>query len=327
MHLYRNIFKDSLASVWKNKYLWFFGLFATLIGSTSEYEILFGSSDSSFQNGFLSKLSIWKETGIFSANGWINMGNLAAKDPLAFFILISLLLAILILSIFLVWLTITSQGALVYNSGKIRLEKKHSFKEGLDAGKNKFWPVLTLNLCLKVFLSVLFLLLNLLVIKNWSGSAFSVTGLLFFIGFLLFIPISIILSFITKYAIAFVVIKDEKLVKSVKEGWKLFLDNWLVSLEMAFLLFAISFISAIALIMTFLVLAVPILFIVVVFSSILAYVNFMVIILCAMIFYIIAIIIFGSFLTAFQIGAWTNLFIELISRGGASKLNRIFSQD
>jgi hypothetical protein len=227
----------------------------------------------------------------------------------------------------LVWLTITSQGALVYNLGKIRLEKKHSFKDGLNAGKNKFWPVFALNLCLKIFLSVLFLLLNLLVIKNWNGPAFSATGLLFFIGFLLFIPVSIILSFIVKYAIAFVVIKDEKFIKSVKEGWKLFLDNWLVSLEMAFLLFAISFVSAIALIMTFLVLTVPVLFIIVIFSSILAYVNFLVIILCAMIFYIIAIIIFGSFLTAFQIGAWTNLFIELISRGGASKLNRIFSKD
>jgi len=150
---------------------------------------------------------------------------------------------------------------------------------------------------------------------------------MFVLLFLVFIPLSIVLSFLTKYAIAFVVIKEESLLSAYKESWNLFIKNWLISVEMAFLLFFISFVSALGLILLFLIITVPILFIIILFSQILVYVNILVIVFGAMVVYLVAMIIFGSFMTTFQISSWTNLFIELISKGGVSKLNRIFSKD
>ncbi len=36
MTLYRDILGQSLKSAWHNKYLWFFGLFAALLGNAGE---------------------------------------------------------------------------------------------------------------------------------------------------------------------------------------------------------------------------------------------------------------------------------------------------
>lgn len=326
MNLYRSIFKEAFFSVWKNKYLWFFGLFATLIGGLSEVEIIFRNTDSDYSSWLLDFRS-WMANPIFTRNGWINIGQHLASNPLETFVLISILLAVMILLIFMVWITIVSQTALVYNSAKIMMEKSHSFKEGLQSGMNKFWPVLTLNFCLKIFLSFLFLLFTGSAFASSSSMGVNPGSLVYVILFIVFIPLSIIFSFIIKYAIAYVVIKDEKILKSIKSGWELFLKNWLVSIEMAFMLFLISFVAALLLILLFLILAIPILLGGSIIVGIFNNVNFALIIIgAAVIFYIVAIIAFGSFVTAFQINAWTNLFLELIGKGGVSKLNRIFKK-
>jgi len=323
MNLYRNILSRALKTTWRNKYLWFFGLFATLLGGTGELELIFSSTEGSYQNTMLPNFSAWAETGIFSGEGIKNIADLAVNNPFSFFILISLLLVVLLLGLFLVWLTVTSQAGLVYNAAKIRLDKKHSFKDGLNVGMDKFWPVFSLNLLLKCTVSLLFLLLTVPVISKSFGGVGE--GVFFFL-FLLFIPLSIMLSFIVKYAIAFVVIREQSFFKSLKDGFSLFKTNWLVSIEMAFILFFISFVSWILLILFFLVLAAPIIFIVLVFSQVLAYINYMILIIGAFLVYIVTIIVYGSFLSSFQISAWTYLFIELIGRGGKSKINRLFNK-
>lgn len=326
MNLYRNIFKEALISSWKNKYLWFFGLFATLIGGLSEVELIFRNTDSAYSN-WLIDFGQWLNNPIFTKSGWSNLTQHLASNPLETFILISVLLTALILMLFMVWMTVISQTALVYNSAKIRMEKKHSFKEGMLAGINKFWLVFSLNIFIKIILSILFILFTQPFFSSDSSLIISKSGIMYVVLFIVFIPLSIITSFIVKYAIAYVVIKDERISVAIRDGWNLFIKNWLVSLEMAFLLFFVSFIAALLLILLFLVLAIPILLGGSIIVGIFNNVNFALIIVgAAIIFYLIAIIIFGSFITTFQITAWTNLFIELIGKGGVSKLNRLFSK-
>ena len=324
MNLYRKILSGALKATWKNKYLWFFGLFATLLGGTGELELLFSSTEGSYQNTLLPNFSSWIDAGIFSGAAMKNAGDLAIHDPFSFFILISLLLVVLLLGLFLIWLTVTSQAGLVYNSAKIKLDKKHSLKDGLNAGMDKFWSVFGLNLSLKFVISLLFFLITIPIVNESAGG--NMGGKVFFFLFLLFIPLSIIVSFIVKYAIAFVVIREQCFLKALKDSWNLFKSNWLVSIEMAFILFFISFASWVLLILLFLVLAVPIVFIVLVFSQVLVYVNYMVLIISAVFVYIVIIITYGSFLASFQISAWTYLFIELIGKGGKSKINRLFNK-
>ena len=45
MTLYRDIIKEAWQITWRRRFLWFFGLFAVLLGNGGEYEILFQNFD------------------------------------------------------------------------------------------------------------------------------------------------------------------------------------------------------------------------------------------------------------------------------------------
>jgi len=136
-----------------------------------------------------------------------------------------------------------------------------------------------------------------------------------------------VLSFIIKYAVAYTVIKDENCLLAIKSGWQLFLKNWLISLEMAFLLFVINFLVGLALILGLLVLAVPFVFLVIALSKLALVVNLWLFIVVAVALYIVVLVFVGSMLATFQIASWTSLFLELVSRGGTSKLTRLFNRE
>ena len=326
MTLYRDILGQSLKSAWRNKYLWFFGLFAALLGNAGEFELLFRGFNGKTATFFpgLERLS---ETGIFSFQIFKSLGQLSRQDPFSLFLALGVLLLIVLVSLFLLWLAITSQVALVHSAGKMRANKKHNFKESLNIGTKKFWPVFGLNIIFKIAVYALFIVLSLPIISSMGKVDFALSSSLYIVSFILFIPISIIFSFIIKYAIAFVVIKEAGFLIAIKQGWKLFVKNWLVSLEMAFLLFFINFLVGAALILVFLIISIPFFFMALLFAKFAFIFNFWAMVMIATVVYIIFIVLTGSFLSAFQITSWTSLFVELVSRGGVSKLIRIFGKE
>jgi hypothetical protein len=54
--------------------------------------------------------------------------------------------------------------------------------------------------------------------------------------------------------------------------------------------------------------------------------NFWVLMVLAFVILLMVIFLIGSVLATFQISSWTGLFIELIGRGGVSKLVRMFDK-
>jgi len=327
MTLYRNIFSQAMKITWRYKYLWFFGLFAALLGNGGELELILRRFDGTVEQGLFPGLQSLLSTGLFSRNTLFNIKGLAARDPLSLFFLLSVILLVLALAAFLIWMIIVSQAALVNNTAKIKLGKRHTFKEGLSLGIKKFIPVFSLNALLKIIIYTVFVLLSLPVIASLNSASFNATSLMFVISFIVFIPIAIVLSFIIKYAVAYTVIKDENCLLAIKSGWQLFLKNWLISLEMAFLLFVINFLVGLALILGLLVLAVPFVFLVIALSKLALVVNLWLFIVVAVALYIVVLVFVGSMLATFQIASWTSLFLELVSRGGTSKLTRLFNRE
>ena len=325
MYLYRTILKQSLKSTWENKYLWFFGLFAALLGGSGEFQILFHRFDNVNQ-GLFPSLRQFIETGIFSPSAIRNLGVLAREQTFSLFIVLSLLLISLILVIFIIWLTVVSQAAIVNNTARIKTSKKHNLKEGLEAGMNNFWPILALNAFLKLVIFVIFLVLSLPIIASLATNDFTSTGIIFIVSFLFYTPLVIMLSFIIKYAVAFVIIRGDNFLASLRHGWKLFINNWLLSVEMAFILFFINFVVALVFLLLLLILSVPFLFVILLFAKAGFVLYTWTVLMAAVIFYFITILFMGSFLAVFQINAWTSLFIELIGRGGTAKLSRWFDK-
>ena len=130
--------------------------------------------------------------------------------------------------------------------------------------------------------------------------------------FIVLVPLALAFSLLMNYSIAFVVIKDQKMLEALKNGWKLFKNNWLISVEMAFMLFLINFLFTL----------------VIMFVSYLFFIIFINVFSLAMLplgalVLLLFILMAGCALTTFQITAWTDLFIKLRQNKISSHLERL----
>jgi len=316
MTLYRQILSQAWQTTWRHKYLWFFGFFAAFIGGGGEYNVLFkGFSGSSEQDVFL-RFEKMAETGVFSARTLDNIGKIIKTDPLSLLALLLVFLTVLLIVIFLIWLSTVSQAAVVNNSARRLANKKADFKDGLTAGAKKFWPVFGLNLVIRIFA---FLALALLGISSALNAPWPVFVALFIAA----IVVVLILSFMIKYAVAFVVIKGNGFVESMKNAWRLFVDNWLVSLEMAVILFFINLLVGLAVVLAVLTLSIPFMFLIMAVYQVSMSAGFWLMIILAAITLLGIIVLSGAALSVFQISSWTGLFVRLTNKGGESKIIRL----
>ncbi|MEK7203227.1 MAG: hypothetical protein AAB653_02830 [Patescibacteria group bacterium] len=325
MSLYRKILKQSWKTTWKNKYLWFFGIFAALLGGGGEYKILsYGLGE--YDQGVLPVFKQIARTGIFSQQSFNNIKEMISQDTLSFFTTMAVLLVIIILIGFLVWLTIVSQAAIVNNTASIVKQKKHNFKNGINNGIKNFWSVFALNIIVNVIISLVFVIISLPFIFAINKSNIITVNLFYVILFIIFIPVAVSLSFIIKYAIVYTVIQGNGLIKAIKQGWKLFMDNWIISFEMALILFFINFAGGLLIMLMILILVMPFLFLGSIFSLFASAIGFWAVAILAFLSALALIVIGGAILTVFQISSWTGLFIELVKNGGTAKIVRVFDE-
>jgi hypothetical protein len=327
MALYRKILSQSWQIIWQNKYLWFFGLFAAFLGPGGGFEVLLRGLSGESKQDIYPTLQMISETGLFGSQGLANLGYLLAKEPFKVLFIFFIWLFIIVIICFLIWFSNVSLGALVNNAAQIISKKKVEFQEGLNIGMEKFWPVFGLNLISKVITTFLILLISFPLFMPATQASSVVTNLVYGMLFIICIPLAVIVSYVIKYAIAFVVIKKSHVIDSIILGWQLFIMNWLVTLELAFILLFINIVVYIGLFILFLMMALPILFLAYLSSQIIALSGFWVVIMIGLILILAIIILVGTILVTYQISAWTSLFVELISKGGKSKLIRTFGRE
>jgi hypothetical protein len=324
MFSYRQMLLQSFKITWKNKYLWFFGLFASLLSIGAEYQILTRAMSRSASLKWLYDWSNFFHSGLFSQAFFVKVTGLFSQDPVMMSLTLGLALVILAAFILLVWLAIVSQVAIVNNSDKILKSKKEvadlSLHTGILAGAKSFWPVLGLNAVSKIVVNVLIGLVSWpLLFIFWTKT---VSGIFYILFFILFIPLAVAFSLMIKYAIAFVVLKKASFKTALKNAGRLFRENWIVSLEMAFILFAISFFATFVILTASLILIIPFFFLALAFLSLFTGLAFWSVIVLGVIVLTIFIVFCGSILSSFQVVAWTNLFNHL-GRGIESKIERL----
>jgi len=321
MNFYRDIFKKAWLITWKNKYLWFFGLFAVLLGNGGEYDFLFNFLGVNNDGGVSSGLGGLAQTGILSRQILPNLARAFVNDPVTFLIIIIVFFVIAVLICFLVWLIVVSQTALINNTAKIIGGKDSSFKEGIEVGVKKFWPVLGMNIVQKVLIYLFIFILGLSLFYGSLG-----TSIFYQILFFIFLLISLAISFLIKYSLAFLIIKDRNFRDSITEGWLLLKRNWLITLEIAVLIIAISFLVIVASALVLFTLSTPVLFIAMLFLKLQSTIGFWVIASIGFILVAALLMLVGAILATFQTAVWVNLYVELISGGGTSKILRLFSK-
>lgn len=326
MSLYRNILSQAWQVTWRNKYLWFFGLFAALLGNSGDLQIVFRALNGQEGNDFIDSCRRFAQTGIFSKQALINAGHLFTTNPGTMVIMLFVCLLCLTLFVFLVWLAIVSQAAIVNDSAEIISAKKNKsagIKPGIMTGTKYFWPVLGLNIFGRLVIFLAFILISqqfIAKILNLNNIAFT---LIYVILFILFLVIAISFSLFIKYSIAYVVIKRNRLTESLRNGWNLFIGNWLVSVEMAIILFVVNLLVSLAIIIAVLTLTTPFVFLALLIGKVISIIGFWLVLMVAAIVLLLIVMLGGAMLSTFQISAWTALFARLIGKGGESKIVRI----
>ncbi len=318
MNLYRHILKKSLRITWENKFLWFFGFFATFLGGFGAYEILINRTDAYFAQNLFFRFQHLQELNVFSGEFFLNVGRTFQVSPISMSIVFALLIILLILFIFLLWLAVVSQVGLVFSSAKIVNSDKNAhklnIKRGIETGIDHFWPVLGLNFLSKVLVYFLFFCLSLFFVFLVSPGNGWVADMFYVVLFIIFIPIALIISFIFNYAICYISIEKKEFKESILDAWNLFLRNWLVTLEMALILFVITFLATMVFILAAIILSVPILL----FVNFLLYwgdggISFWVIIASGILLGALMAVV-GAIITTFRISSWTTLFLHLNSK-------------
>ncbi len=321
--IYRPILKIALQILWRAKYLWFFGFFAALAANSSEVNLLINnfSSVNEQSDSLLGLKDLYASglTGTFFSRLTEMFANFNAN-------VLVLLLLLLALFIFVLWLAITSQAGLIFGADKEYHKQISNFSTCFKAGRQNFWQVLGLNIIGKLIIVGLMFVLGAPLAWLYLKSTSSTTQFLFvLLSFVILIPLAVIISFIIKYAIIFVVLQKEKVAQSLKSAWKLFIKNWVVSIEMAILLFFVSILAGLAMIVVAIVLAIPL--------SLLLYLIYAIqiqgfmMIATIIVFITLILILFwiGAMLSTYQMTCWVLLFDKLNSSQVYSKITRFIS--
>lgn len=322
--LYRPILKKALWISWKNKFLWIFGFFVMLFlnnGIPNLFEFYF-RIESFFKFSILATKFQFLQSVQFK-EFFLNTQKLFLANP---FISILIFLFILLIFFLFVWLSIVSQASLIGSVERINSKKVPSLKEGFREGKVFFWPLFVLNFLAKLFifgLMIIFIFPLVFFIQLQKSSFW--LDFLFLFGLVILFFLDIVISFFTFYASAFVVLKKERVLQVIKKAWLLFLKNWLISLEMAFILLFVFILSGLALFLVLIFFSLPFVLLAIIFHYFAFTFGFNLVFNFALIFLIIILILFASFLAVFGISSWVLLFIELTKKEKKiSKLIRLF---
>ncbi len=330
----KSLYRPILARAWeitkKFKGLWFFGFFAAIISSGGEYEIiaraLYSPGNSDILSTTVSGFQQGLQEGLLRGNAdiWKSIVLALFSNSSTLIIALAIFILVIAVALFLLWLSTVSQIGLIRNISLINKTKKTTFNEGLDAGTKLFWPVFLINVILKAIIFVLlFLMGRELLLLTGKGTW---ATLLYFISFIIFVIITLIVSFLVRYQIFYLILKKESWMEALKSGWKLFLKNWLISLEMAFLMFI--FYVVVAFISTFIIAvltAIPTVALLSYLFYLPAFIKVIIALVCIVLI-ILTMITSAIVISTFQWGSWTLLFERLTLREELSKIIRLTRQ-
>jgi len=222
----------------------------------------------------------------------------------------------------IIWIGIRSQIAIIEWVKAISISKKKeqviSIWEGLTKRDQKFWPILGLNVIFKAGVYLLFTILSVPLIYLFFKDS-NLAILFYTIFFIIFLPLAISLALIVRYSMISVVLEKHSFVKSIEEGLKMFKENWLVSLEIAILLFLINFLAGLIIIFVISILLLPIILTLIIF-------NFLTPLYLLIALGLFIMILTAALLMTFQTTVWTILYEELKGSEAKAKLERIFKR-
>jgi hypothetical protein len=320
MFSYRLIFKKALALSWRHKYLWIFGLFAslTVIGGSLESQFITEGLGQSTEGSFLGAGSLMMVVTFLNVF-ILGIASIFQQNILLGINALTVIILLLTFIFLLAWLAVSSQAAIVDAVKKITASQKKEINlnwlKGMRIGSQKFWPVLGLNVLVGILVSGVLVVASIPLLLMFLSEAYLFV-IIYAIIFVLAVVATTVLLLIAKYAISINVLENLSVEESIRKGYRMFRENWLVSLEAALGMFLINVLASFIFLVVLVILMSPIIIVSLVLTS-----SFL--ILATLIIILAILITFGALLTTFQISSWTILYLELKEGKGKAKLERL----
>jgi hypothetical protein len=320
---YRHILADAWKAVRKNKALWLLGFFVSFLGNGGVYELLVqGTGRLGLTEDFGAPFRLLPGSG---EGSFVEaLSALGVQDTV-----LLLLIALTALGLLAVaaWVVVSAQGGLIAGVRDADRSRTTAFGSLFAAGNEVAWPLFLLNLLSRLAVTTFFyLLLSLTILYLADANLWS--SFSYLAGFVLLVPLTLIIGFVTVYAACYVTLQRLPLVAAVESAVALFRRYWLISLETALILFGINLLAAFGIGAVATVGGVVLLPILIgasfveggaLVGAILAVGGLLAVALLAFA---------GAVLAAFQYAVWVHLFTKLHMRGhgGKSKLARWFER-
>jgi hypothetical protein len=321
--LYRHLVADAWRTVRKNKSLWLLGFFVSFLGNGGVYELLIqGTGRLGLQDSFGQFLTL----GLLPGQGTISQA-LAKVGAGNVMLLLLVGLTALGLVIVAAWVIISAQGGLIAGIRDAGKGRKVTFKSAFASGNEVFGPLLALNLLSRLAIMAFFyLLLSLTVLYLYSANIWNV--LAYLAGFLILVPLTLIIGFVTIYAACYIALQRMPFVAALETAFALFRKYWLISLETSFVLFAVNFLTAICIGLVMGIGGVALIPFVIGASLLGNGPAMAVVVAVAGVAAVAFLAVIGSGLAAFQYAVWIHLFTKLHQRGHGArpKLERWFDK-
>lgn len=241
---YRPILLSALHHVLVKRDVWFFGIFALVLGSGSAIETVLRAKNGleNFDAPFLYRLFPFFEP----IRQWTDQISTlpSVRASATAVVLLALVLSLLFLSVI-------SQGAIIRETKAER--KIVTMRDLARHARKRFWPILGIDLALKAALAVCVLIL---LAPPMSMIPF-LSDVLLMIQWLVGYGLMLVSSIIAIYALVEVVNRDAHMKNAAREAWRIFSTHPGASLEMALILFVLNLLLGIGVLVFLLLLSVP----------------------------------------------------------------------
>lgn len=282
---FMGIFKRAALIVWRNRFLFWFGL---LMALGSPAGLNFSSSNNDFSGNSAAK------------NLFLEHWQLAATAALAFLSLV----------IFIFLISLIAKAGLIKSVHAITLEKDSSFKKGWKEGKKYFLKLFKLFLLFFVAVIIIVLVLATPVIYFLLNHLWFWTFLFGLLAIAIFIPIIFVLAFTNIFAEYYIVLTELKVWSAIEAGYNLLLKNLGNSLVFALLFLVVDIILGLAM-LPVIGIAFLILFPAGVLFWTINKIAFGIYAALAILAALVVLLFFGAVFAAFKTSSWTLFFKEL----------------
>ncbi len=310
---YRQTLSHAWDVVWHNKSLWILGLFAVLLGQ-------FGFSD------IFGKM--WSLADIGASGQWnfllptikLNWSG-DVTSTLGIVWLAGICLSIMV---FLVFVAVSSQGALISYSADWFKSKKHQpLSKPWNRSLKHFWHILVVNILRAVCISLSLVVFAMVLGRFLYSTALS-QGYLLALGLVLVLFVSLFISIISIYTLCALVIDGKGLQAAMAKAWNIFSHHTLVSLEVGVLLMLFNLLLVVAIAVAAFFAFVPAMLIWfaagITNTVILAAIGFFL----GISLWLVLIVLLAGFFNAYTTSAWVFLFMKMHKEGIPSRMIHFF---